>query len=267
MCLLDAVRVHAEGCPAINTRQVELYYKCLLSVDVHTPPGHPEAFYRKMLKGAAVGDLLALEDAWDEPLALGDDAAQVEASHESDWVGSISADLGINVLTSFAARPPRRRARIEPIALVPHVDVVHVAPVADEVPADPSSTNPAIVVLDRFMPPTPVGRIHGEFIEGVPIIEEIYVDQSHRYVRWKVRCPFGADKHRQGRLEHCCKRRSANARNMARFGISEVYAFLGVWLRKAEPCLDRHAHMIECKPTDAEIEAYCIEKGWVITDA
>ena len=48
---------------------------------------------------------------------------------------------------------------------------------------------------------------------------------------------------------------------MRRHDVAEVYGFLGVWIRVAANFTDPKDHIV-WRPSDKEINDYCIEKGW-----
>ena len=49
---------------------------------------------------------------------------------------------------------------------------------------------------------------------------------------------------------------------MQQFGISEVYAYLAVWIKHADDCLDRGSH-VKYMPQPREIAEYVAARGWL----
>ena len=114
-----------------------------------------------------------------------------------------------------------------------------------------------------FPPPPAADFIHGDTIEGCKITRGVYRDRGHFYARWMVHCPLRHCKHLDGSGRSCQKYRNTMAAQTTRFGISEVYVFLAVWIRKSHDKTNRKAH-VDYRPTDKQIADYVAERGWSI---
>ena len=101
-------------------------------------------------------------------------------------------------------------------------------------------------------------------LDGHLVYAEVwnFATASDHYSRYEVHCPIAH--HQEGR-KRCVKKRNTGHRQTARFGDMEPLAYLGAWLRLGCAGDSRQAHMDRI-PTDAQIDAYAAEMGWLPTE-
>ena len=107
------------------------------------------------------------------------------------------------------------------------------------------------------------GFLYGTTIEGVEVRSSSFIDATHYYARFIVTCPCSKDLHKVKGKPPCSRSRTFVKKHMEHFGVAEVYAYLGLWMRQALDETTRQTHMDKPGPSVDEIRAYCIEHGWL----
>ena len=118
----------------------------------------------------------------------------------------------------------------------------------DDIPTAPSRPSGSNTTAPSALLSVPAPLV----VEGQPIASELYSRATPCYYRTRVTCPLHA---------RCRKRRNCHERQCANFGELEVWAYLGVWLRKGQDALDRLRHK-SIKPTHEEVKSYLTEHGY-----
>ena len=167
------------------------------------------------------------------------------------------------VISHFGIRalpPPRpRRGSSAIVAGDAHAEV---EPIPADVLPDGDGEGISDAILGRFGIVANPELIFGEYVEGVKINTGEYISTARSYARWDVRCPLANCLHKKVGEDLCRKRRNVGDAQTRRFGIAEVYAFLGLWIRRARDYLDRPSHINNSRLTGPELKAYIDEQGW-----
>ena len=232
------------------------FYECILQLgDQIVLPQLGDAAYKQMLRGAGESSaMLALRDvATDEVLAIGDAVGELRALEDDDLDGVMVS------LNAVHPEPqPIHDVEDEPPFPLP-------APVADGMPANSSDSDAEVLVsmgagVGPLFNPGSVEFIHGEMIEGVPIEVDMHMDAGESYIRWVVTCPLQSCVHRS--RNPCKKKRNIVLKHMQKHGVSEIYAYLGCWLKARHDFSSQPLH-VRYTPTSKEMADYCHDKGWL----
>ena len=246
---------------ALPAAELNSYYRCVHEVDPHVSPGLSGKEYMKLLDNRPHDDRLALGDAeQDARPSLVDGGIPI---HNDTATRSELLDLVMTSYDNDATPPLQEQGELVGPGLLadgPVEPEPHVAPVDSE-PRPIEDEISELTPMTDFGPPPLAVMKFGPTIEGVPIQEGIYWDGCRSYSRWTVVCPLSKCRHKVRGSGPCKKYRNTGPNQTSVHGIGEVYAFLGLWLRKhRDVTKDRFGH-VNYKPIADEIKQYVEENG------
>jgi hypothetical protein len=195
----------------------------------------------------------------DPPMCITVSILLVGCAVPSEPIGS-QADAGDDgmVINSFEPVAKRQRLRLLP-RLVDESQLGRVA-------VGEGSDDEGVGVIELVAPVVANGRVvagvelkYGDFVEGVKLSVGTVSDGS--YVRFHVKCPLRHAEHWDVSKE-CCKFRNVGPAQTKHFGIAEVYAYLGLFVRSANSFSDQRCHVHDFRPSVNDLKAYIDEQGW-----
>lgn len=270
LCLLDLERLAQRGLETLPANKIDSYYRVVLKsekpADVEPDAGVIE--FRKQLK--EIDD----DDAHEIPLALQADFHDPSVIKNllpeplMDLPGEVDAASAVGIIPYMVASsssgaasssdPPAAIVAAAPPAPVIHpTDSSGSSESASSSSGDESVAQP-VVSLSVDTRPT---LIYGEHIEGQKINIGTHYTKRTKYYRFHVVCPCTNTTHRDTHI--CQKYRNTGPMQTSKYGIAEVYAFLGLWLRRAAIETSKIDHG-KYRPKDSDIAAYIREKEWVM---
>ena len=254
LCLMECDNLAALGCTEIHTMRPEAVYRCVLERNPQLDQTLSPETYKLMLANGegevqpGLGMLAIRSDP--QPLALCDEPHLVD--DPADGVGTVISNFVVG-----ARRAQRVRREPRPVAVPPP------PPIADPDGDGPVDEELQAIIDFSLAPPVPM--MYGTTVEGVEIKTEIDADRRRKYRRWSVQCPLSDGLHECASSQNnpCRKYRGAGEQQMAMFGVAELYAYLGLWIRTAGDYTDRKSHVVDFRPSRAALRAYIDEHGWI----
>jgi len=231
----------------------EAYYRCLLEVDAKTPPNLLPEQYTELLRGKPEQPAIMDDDDFPqiEPGPVPPNGPPID----DGGMGDLFDDDPVVVHTSIPSRKPAAPRR-PPVVPHPDPDGLGLPPGFGD--PDDDDHGPAPVV---HAPYAKAEFLHGDTIEGVKIMSQVS-NTAGGYSRWVVWCPLCHSDHLQPGERECQRSRGTTGRMVARLGITEVYSFLGCWIKNASKYKTRKGHM-DYNPTLVEMREYAKAKGWI----